>query len=80
MSELITVPTFTFHQGDPFLNDGTAEREIRVEYYQDDAISIRQDDPSDNTYQEIIIKEAYLKKLFKAIEKNFPEARKALKK
>jgi hypothetical protein len=70
-TNLITVPTFTFYQGEVFDFEG-AERPISVDYY-NDTICLRQD--GDYNQQEvIIIKPEYLDKLFKAIKKYKSEA------
>jgi hypothetical protein len=75
--QLITVPTFTFNQGDVFDMDGTAEKPIHVDFY-DGVICLRQDGNYDQQ-EEIIISPKYLAALFKAIMKHKPEAERMLK-
>lgn len=73
MPELITVPTFTFNQGDVFNEVINVERPIQVCYYSN-AISLEQDGES------ILIVPEYFEALVKEIRKHLPEANKALKK
>lgn len=69
MAKLITVPTFTFDQGDVF-EEG--EYPIQVSYYRDGIIELSQGG------QEFDIREQDLQKLFKEIKKHLPEAKKEL--
>lgn len=73
MNQLITVPTFTFEQGDPWEQEPDSERPIQVLYY-DNCISLEQNGES------VLISPAHFENLFKAIRKHLPEANKALKK
>lgn len=72
MAELITVPTFTFNQGDIFNSDPQVERPIHVDFYSG-SICLRQDGEYE-TQEQILISPAYLDKLFKAIKKHQKEA------
>jgi hypothetical protein len=72
MPNLITVPTFTFDQGDPFDQDPTSERPIHVLYYSG-TIALEQNG------EQVLISPAHFEKLVKAIRKHLPEATKALK-
>lgn len=72
MSELITVPTFTFQQGDPFSGEGSPEYPIQVLYYHT-CISLEQNGNSININYE------YFEKLFREIRKHLPEATSKLK-
>lgn len=77
MANLVTVPTFTFYQGD--LTSGIdAEHPIRVEYW-NGAISLVQSRNGGETEEEVIISPAYLWALFKEIKKHQPEAERKLK-
>lgn len=67
-TELITVPTFTFFQGD----HGASEPSIQVSYYAGDIIELQQDDDV------IHIEISQLNNLFKEIKKHIPEAIAAL--
>lgn len=78
MTELITVPTFTFKQGDLFKGDNEVERPIVVEYY-NGSITISQDGDYDQA-ESITIHPKFLKGLFKEIIKHQPEAEHFLKK
>lgn len=70
-NDLITVPTFTFKQGD-FYDEGF-ERPIQVLYLNSGSIiGLKQDD------QTILVKVELLNKLVRAIKANLPEAKKAL--
>ena len=73
MSEvLITVPMFTFKQGDIF--DG-GELPIQVLYWNGgDVIELSQEDNS------VLLRTQDLKRLFRAIEKHLPEAKSKLSK
>lgn len=73
MSELITVPNFTFEQGDIFEQDIDSERPISVQYYAN-GITLEQGG------NEIIISPVYLDKLFREIKKHKPAADELLKK
>jgi hypothetical protein len=64
MANLITVPTFTFEQGD--LYDG-GEQPIRVEYYNGSIALVQGKD-------EIILHPEFMEKLFKEIRKHYPDA------
>lgn len=75
-TELITVPTFTFNQGDIF-QDAETERPISVDFYKD-SIVLRQDGNFDQQEQ-ILIHSKYLDALFKAIKKHKMEADEYLK-
>lgn len=77
MSDLITVPTFTFNQGKLFIDTET-ELPISVDFY-NGTIILRQDGDYDQQ-EEVKIHPAYFEKLVKAIRKNLPEANKYLKK
>ena len=65
--ELITVPTFTFDQGDVFDLDSGSERPVSVRYY-DGSIEMEQNGES------IIISPKYAKALFKEVVKHMDEA------
>jgi hypothetical protein len=70
MSELITVPTFTFSQGKP--GDDVFESPIHVDFY-NGCIVLRQD--GEYTQQEQInILPQHLDALFREIKKHRPEA------
>lgn len=69
MAELITVPTFTFSQGDVY--DG-AEYPIQVCYYNDTEDKLIVLNQEDRYVQFSSIKQ--LKKLVKEIEKHLPSA------
>lgn len=71
MADLITVPTFTFKQGDPF--EG-GEYPIQVLYWNDDMVELNQKG------NEVLIRAEYLRKLVKEIERHLPEAKKKLSK
>lgn len=74
-SQLITVPTFTFNQGDMF-EDGEFERPVSVDFY-NGCICLRQD--GDYPIQETIkIHPAFFEKLVKAIRRHKVEADKSL--
>lgn len=70
MEELITVPTFTFDQGDTY--EG-AEQPIQVLYWNSDLVELRQGK------NEILLNDESINKLFKLIKKHLPEARQKLK-
>lgn len=72
MQDLITVPTFTFDQGDIWDGENNSERPIQVLYY-DGTICLNQNG------NEVLISPAHFENLFKAIRKHLPEATKALK-
>lgn len=76
MSELITVPTFTYHQG-KHSNDTLVENPIRIEYY-NGTICLKQDGGYD-TEETINIDPDHLVQLFRAIKKHLPEAEQRLK-
>ncbi len=70
-NDLITVPTFTYHQGKHYDNSFD-ENPINVDFY-NGTICLRQED----AYEEeecINISPKHLDALFKAIKKNLPEA------
>lgn len=76
MSELITVPTFTFNQGSLFNGDTDVERPIHVDYY-NGTITLRQE--GEFTQEETInIHPKFLDALFKEIKKHLPNANKML--
>lgn len=70
MAELLTVPTFIFHQEN---EDGNYEYPIRVSYY-NGSIEISQRDNS------ILIAPEFIKQLFREISKHQPNAEAWLKK
>lgn len=65
-TQLITVPTFQFIQGDFFGSDNNIERPIQVSYY-DNCIQLEQGG------NEIIILPDMLNDLFKEIKRHLPE-------
>lgn len=69
---LITVPTFTFNQGDIFLGEGNAERPIQVNYYSG-SIELVQEGEYEDAGRIAILPE-HLDKLFKAIKKHQKDA------
>lgn len=72
MSELITVPTFTFRQGKN--SDSTFEENpITVSFY-NGSIELSQEGAFD-TDEKILLSPNYIDALFKAIKKNMPEAK-----
>ena len=71
MSNLVTLPTFIFRQGE--LHEG-GELPIQVIYYRDGVIELNQEG------QEIIIQYDYLRKLFNEIKKHYPEAMRKIEK
>lgn len=73
MSELITVPTVVFEQGDPFDGGPDIERPIHIRYYHG-SICLEQGG------NEIIILPEHLNKLFNTIKKHLPAANQALNK
>lgn len=73
MAELITVPTFTFDQGDIWDEQPDSERPIQVLYYVG-SIVLHQNG------QEILISPTHFENLFRQIRKHLPEANKRLKK
>ena len=78
MAELITVPTFTFNQGDVFAGcDVVAERPVRINFYLD-SIEIEQDGDFDQP-ERVLLSVEYFEKLVKEIRKHLPEATKFLK-
>jgi len=77
MSELITVPMFTFNQGDIFSGSENAERPIKVLFY-NGSIELQQDGLYDQP-EKILISTNFLDKLFKEIKKQLPEAQVFLK-
>lgn len=77
MTELITVPTFTFNQGDIFNQEIPSERPIQVLYY-DGTIALRQESSEFESDNEILIEPTFLDALFKAIKKHQKEANQKL--
>lgn len=77
MASLITVPTFTFNQGDVFNQDEHSERPIHVDYY-NGSICLRQDGDF-VSQEEIIISPKHLDALFKEIKKHQKDAEAILK-
>jgi len=75
-TELITVPTFTFNQGNVWNSETEVERPISIDFY-NGTIVLRQDGEFD-AQEQINIHPAYFEKLVKAIRKNLPEANKML--
>lgn len=67
-TDLITVPTFTFNQGDPFAGEGNVERPIQVSFY-NGSIELKQDGEFDNP-ETIILNPDCVDKLFRAIKKH----------
>jgi len=78
MPDLITVPTFTFKQGNIFNADPEVERPITVSYY-NGTIELLQDGEYDQP-EKILIHPSFLNKLFQEIKKHLPEALECLKK
>ncbi|MDF2189302.1 hypothetical protein [Paraflavitalea sp. CAU 1676] len=72
MKQLLTVPNFTYEQGDPFGGDQRCERPIRVEYY-NGSICL---DQGENGC--ISILPEHFEPLFKLIRKHKPEAEQRL--
>lgn len=71
MKNLITVPTFTFRQGNH--SDGTFEENpIQVSFY-NGSIELSQEGQFDQD-ESIIISPNHVKALFRAIQKHTPEA------
>jgi hypothetical protein len=63
MAELITVPTFTFNQGDPFDYEIISEYPITVKYYSNEVELVQNG-------KTIIIRYEFLDSLFKEIKKH----------
>jgi hypothetical protein len=74
-TDLITVPTFVFHQGD--LGDETFEMPIHVDFY-NGTIVLRQKGDYD-TLEEIKIAPENLDALFKEIKRHKPSAEQIMK-
>lgn len=74
MANLITRPTFTFNQGDPFNEEEESEYPIQVIYWDEDILTLKQED------NEVVIRKEYLKPLLKEILKHLPTAEKVLAK
>jgi hypothetical protein len=74
-TKLISVPTFTFNQGDIY-GDADWERPINVDFY-NGSIVLRQDGEYD-IQEEILIHPKYLDAIFRAIKKHKIEAEKLL--
>lgn len=70
-TELITVPTFTFNQGDQFI-DSEFERPISVDFY-DGSIVLRQDKENDIQNQ-ILIHPKYFNDLLREIKRHKKDA------
>lgn len=68
MAELITVPTFTFKQGDFIKGDSIVEQPLSVDFY-DGSICIRQDGEYD-VPEQIIIHPEYIAAFFKEVLKH----------
>jgi hypothetical protein len=77
MPELITVPTFTFNQGDIINGDVDVEVPISVDYY-NGCICLRQDGDYDKQ-EEIKIHPKHVKAFFKEVLKHLPDAEYHLK-
>lgn len=77
MAELITVPTFTFNQGDMYQSDPDSERPIHVDFY-NGTICLRQDGEFEQQ-EEIKISPKYLDRFFREIKKHLPDAEAVLK-
>lgn len=77
MSKLITVPTFTFEQGDVY-SDAEHERPIHVDFY-NGCICLRQKGEFDQD-EEIKIHPQFLNALFKEIKRHKPDAELVLNK
>lgn len=75
MSELITVPTFTFKQGELF--DTDVEQPLHVDYF-NGSIQIRQDGGYDQQ-ESINISSKHIKAFFKEVLKHLPDAEHYLK-
>ena len=75
-TDLISVPTFTFYQGDVFNSDIDLERPISIDFY-NGSIVLRQEGEFDIP-ETINIHPAYFERLVKAIRKFKPEAEKLL--
>jgi hypothetical protein len=75
-TNLISVPTFTFNQGDLFIDTET-ERPISIDFY-NGCITLRQDGEYDQQEQ-ILIHPKFFEALFKAIRKNLPITTELLK-
>jgi hypothetical protein len=69
ITELCTVPSFTFYQD----NEGESEQPINVRYW-NGSVELEQGNNS------VLINPDNLKALFKAIDKNLPEAKRILDK
>lgn len=74
-TQLISVPTFTFNQGDQFI-DTEFERPISVDFY-NGSITLRQDGDYD-VQEQILIHPKFFDALVKEIKKHKVEADKLL--
>ena len=76
-TELVTVPNFTFNQGDPFSGDGSlsVERPIEVRFY-NGSIELVQQGNYPQQPEKILISTEYLKELFNEISAHLPESKK----
>lgn len=77
-TELITVPTFEFKQGDIFSGTDNAEKPINVDFY-NGSICLRQDGGYEKQ-ETINILPEYVDALFRAIKKHRKEAEFFIKK
>lgn len=75
MTDLITVPTFTFRQG-KHSDNSFEENPIQVSFY-NGSIELRQEGEFDQD-ESILISPKYLDALFKSIKKSLPEAKECL--
>lgn len=71
MTKLITVPTFTFNQGNPY-TDEASELPLHVDFYQG-CICIRQEGEY-RQQEEIKVHPQFIKAFFKEVLKQLPEA------
>ena len=76
-TDLITVPTFTFNQGDIWNSEMEIERPISVDFY-NGTIVLRQDGEFE-IQESIKIHPKYFEALVKAIRKHLPQAEAMLK-
>lgn len=72
MATLITVPTITVNQGDPFNQEELSEKPVHVDFY-DGSIVLRQDGDY-KQQEEILISPKYFEAIFKEIRKHLPKA------
>lgn len=71
-TELTTVPTFNFPQGDPFMQEVSSEHPITVRYFNDEVIELEQEGRT------VVISARFLNGLFREIKRHLPEATKHL--